>query len=149
MAGHLASACSGPPAVFTVGYEGRTIEELLTLLRDHRVQVLVDVRLNAISRRRGFSKTALSDSLADAGIEYVHEPGLGNPKDNRDAFREGEASAHKRYLRHVQKHGTDAVARVSELVANTPTALLCVEREPATCHRSAIASELGAQVVSL
>lgn len=137
------------PAVFTVGYEGRTVDELLALLTKHRIQVLVDVRLNAISRRRGFSKTSLSGSLAEAGIDYVHEPGLGNPKDNRPAFRDGKPAAQRRYLKHVQQHGSDAVERVSALVESAPTALLCVEREPASCHRTAIASELGLPVVSL
>lgn len=149
MAGRRGSAHERTLDVFTVGYEGRSVDELLTLLREHRVRVLVDVRLNAISRKRGFSKTALSGSLADAGIEYVHEPALGNPKENRPAYRDGHPSAQRRYLRHVEKHGADAVARVSELIAAAPTALLCVEREPETCHRTAIAAELGARIVSL
>lgn len=137
------------PEVFTVGYEGRTIDELVGLLRRHRVRVLVDVRLNAISRRRGFSKTALAGSLADAGIDYVHEPQLGNPKENRPAFREGRPAAHRKYLKHVERQGTDAVARLTDLVASAPTALLCFEQEPESCHRTTIAKELGFSVVSL
>ena len=135
--------------VFTVGYEGRDVEELVALLRSRGVQTLVDVRLNAISRRRGFSKTSLSESLARAGIRYVHERALGNPKENRDAYRSGKESAHRRFERHLEAHGADAVARVSDLVRSTPTALLCVEREPHSCHRTAVASQLGASVVSL
>ncbi len=137
------------PAVFTVGYEGRTPEELVSLLRRNGIRTLVDVRLNAISRKPGFSKTALTDHLARAGIIYVHERVLGNPKENREEYRRGSPSAQKRYARHLHSQGTDAVARVMELARTKPTALLCVEREPHCCHRTAVAAQLGAQVVSL
>lgn len=137
------------PKVFTVGYEGRDPAELVALLRDHNVQILIDVRLNAISRRRGFSKSALSQSLADAGIAYVHERGLGNPKENRAGYRLGHESAHRRYARHLESHGAEAVARVNDLIRTTAAALLCVEREPECCHRTAVATSLGASVVSL
>jgi uncharacterized protein (DUF488 family) len=137
------------PKVFTVGYEGRDPTELVALLCYHEVQVLIDVRLNAISRRRGFSKTALSQALADAGIAYVHERGLGNPKENRAAYRLGHEAAHRRYARHLESQGAEAVSRVSDLVRTAPTALLCVEREPECCHRTAVATSLGASVVSL
>jgi len=137
------------PEVFTVGYEGRDLDELVGLLHHHGIRVLVDVRLNAISRRRGFSKSVLAETLADAGIAYVHERGLGNPKDNRADYRVGKTSAHRRYARHLKVHGADAFARVTDLVKSTPTALLCVEREPNCCHRTAIATELDLTVISL
>jgi len=137
------------PKVYTVGYEGRDPAELVSLLHHHGIRVLIDVRLNAISRRRGFSKTALSQALADAGIEYVHERDLGNPKENRAGYRLGHKSAHRRYELHLQSHGSEAVLRVSDLVRSTPTALLCVEREPDSCHRTAVATTLGASIVSL
>jgi uncharacterized protein (DUF488 family) len=135
--------------VFTVGYEGRDIGELVELLHEHGIRVLVDVRQNAISRRRGFSKGLLSETLASAGIAYVHERGLGNPKENREAFRNGRASAHRRYARHLEVHGADAVARVTDLAKLKSTALLCVEREPECCHRTTVAAQLGVTVVSL
>ena len=137
------------PRVFTVGYEGRDPGELVSLLRDYGIQVLIDVRLNAISRRRGFSKNALSQALADVGITYVHERGLGNPKENRAGYRLGHRSAHRKYERHLESYGAEAVSRVKDLVKTTPTALLCVERESACCHRTAVASSLGASVISL
>ena len=137
------------PNVFTIGYEGRDVDELVRLLRDHGIRVLVDVRLNAISRKRGLSKSALAQALADAGITYVHERGLGNPKDNRADYRLGKTAAHRRYARHLQAHGADAFARLTDLVMATPTALLCVEREPTSCHRTAIATQLDLAVVSL
>jgi uncharacterized protein (DUF488 family) len=140
---------SDVPVVFTVGYEGRNPEDLIRLLRRHRVRLLIDVRLNAISRRRGFSKTALADQLAVAGIDYVHERGLGNPKDNRNGYRLGHRGAIRRYEKHLSTNGADAVERVGKLVRTTRTALLCVELDSDCCHRSAVADRLGASVVSL
>lgn len=140
---------SAVPTVFTIGYEGKDPEDLVRMLRDKRIRLLVDVRLNAISRRRGFSKTALSEHLAEAGIEYVHERGLGNPRDNREGYRRGQSRALRKYERHLTTHGAEAVERVTALVRSTRTALLCVEEDSDTCHRSAVADRLGASVVSL
>ena len=66
------------PPIFTVGHSTRPIEDLLALLAEHSVQTLVDVRRFPGSRRHPqFSRDALAASLAEAGIEYVHEPDLG------------------------------------------------------------------------
>jgi len=59
--------------IVSVGYERRTSEELVSLLVSNRVDVLVDVRLTPLSRKRGLSKTALREALESAGIEYLHE----------------------------------------------------------------------------
>jgi uncharacterized protein (DUF488 family) len=135
--------------VFTIGYEGRDVAELVTLLTDHAIEILVDVRLTPISRRRGFSKTALSQTLAGAGITYLHERVLGNPRDNRPDYRAGLTAARRRYLKHLNGDGAEAVSRLVSLAKASSTALLCVERESSTCHRTAIADSLGMRVVSL
>lgn len=70
----------------SVGYEGRRIDEFVGDLRAREVTVVADVRLNAVSRRHGFSKTALREVLEAAGITYVHLRGLGNPRNNRAGF---------------------------------------------------------------
>ena len=140
---------ANPLTIYTVGYEGRDVADLIALLSTHRVETLVDVRLTPISRKAGFSKTALSSALADAGITYLHERGLGNPKENRPAYRAGEKTARRRYLAHLLQNEGDAVARLSDIVATSATALLCVERESSICHRSAVADQLGVAVVSL
>ena len=73
--------------VATVGYERRTVDELITALTEAAVEVLVDVRLTPLSRKPGLSKKRLAVLLQAAGIDYLHLPHLGNPRDNRDAFR--------------------------------------------------------------
>ncbi|HEY0357939.1 MAG TPA: DUF488 domain-containing protein [Mycobacteriales bacterium] len=127
----------------TVGYEGITAEELVALLRDARVDVLADVRLNPLSRKRGLSKRGLAAALADAGIEYVHLPALGNPKDNRDAFRRGDPAAWARYRAQFETPpADDALDELTELARERRVALLCYEHDHASCHRSAVADEL-------
>lgn len=75
---------------------------MISLPQRNRVDVLVDVRLNPISRKKGFSKSSLQQALGAARIEYRHERQLGNPKSNRDPFRRGLKSARARYLRHLR-----------------------------------------------
>jgi len=126
------------PAFVSVGYQERDIDEFVQLLVDADVEILVDVRLNAISRKRGFSKTALSNALAQADIVYRHERDLGNPKDNREPFRQGLPSARERYLAHISNGASGIYEEVVALASEKRVALLCFEREHAECHRSCI-----------
>ena len=125
-------------ALVSVGYEGRTVDDLLTLLQTHNVSVLVDVRLTPISRKKGFSKKALSEVLADAGIEYRHERELGNPKDNREPFRQGLTSARDLYIHHLRNGASSIYTKVVRLTRSNRIALLCYERDTRACHRSCI-----------
>lgn len=126
---------SSPPTIVSIGYEQRTLDELIGLLLDHDVDVLVDVRLNAISHKRGFSKSALAQALRDEGIEYRHERLLGNPKENRDDFRRGLESARRLYSDRLDGEGASAYQEVIDLIGTSRPALMCVEREQAGCHR--------------
>lgn len=89
--------------LFTIGYEQhRSPSTLIDALLDAGVRRLVDVRELPLSRRRGFSKTALSAALADAEIEYEHVRALGNPKPYRELYRSGRVSeGEKRYRAHL------------------------------------------------
>jgi len=124
--------------IVSVGYEGRTAEELVRTLEQSKVDVLVDVRLTPISRKRGLSKKALSAALAEAGIEYRHEPQLGNPKENRDPFRKGLKSARNRYEDHLSNGAEASFDATIALARESRIALLCFERDHSTCHRSCI-----------
>ena len=128
-------------AIVSIGYEQRNIDEFVGLLVTAGVETLVDVRLNAISRKKGFSKTALSGALATAGIAYRHERDLGNPKDNRDPFRQGSPEARNRYRQHLSNGASTALNQVAELASQTRVALLCFERDHTKCHRSCITEE--------
>ena len=129
----------------SIGYERRTLEEIVALLADEGVDTLIDVRLNAISRKPGLSKTALSEGLEDAGIAYHHARELGNPRDNRDAFQKGLEPARERYRERLHGEGRDAFEDAVRRARAGRVALLCVERDHAICHRSAIVDQAMAE----
>jgi uncharacterized protein (DUF488 family) len=125
--------------IYSVGYEGLTIESLVDRLTGANVTTLIDVRLNPISRKPGFSRKRLSEALAVAGIGYVHEKELGNPPDNRDSFRTGGGDAGRTRMRSMLENGSGpALERVVDRAAKERIAILCVEREQDRCHRGVI-----------
>lgn len=125
--------------IYSVGYEGFTADALAQRLAQAGVTMLVDVRLNAVSRKKGFSKRALEAALGEAGIEYVHERDLGNPQDNRDSFRTGDGEAGRERMRAILNHGGGvALERLVTLAKNSRIAVMCVERERERCHRDVI-----------
>ena len=132
------AARTGNIAVFSVGYERRTLNDLVAALHGHSVEMVIDVRLNAFSRKPGFAANALRRELAEAEISYRHEPALGNPKDNRDSFRQGSPQARERFMDHLNTHGADALERILAAASSSRVALLCYERDHDTCHRSSV-----------
>jgi hypothetical protein len=126
----------------TIGYEGRDIETFVTEIAQHQVTVVVDVRETPLSRKSGFSKTSLSAALSDVGVGYEHLRGLGNPKENRDAFRAGQTAAIRRFEKRLSGPGAQDMEALRSTVAGERAALLCFERDHLTCHRSSIASAL-------
>lgn len=130
--------------LLTIGYEGRTADELINELAGAGVDVLVDVRLTPVSRKQGMSKRGLSAALAEAGLRYLHLPALGNPKDNRDGFRAGDASSRSRFADLLRlPEAAAALGTVEELVKRNHVALLCFERDAHTCHRQIVGDELA------
>ena len=128
----------GGGMIVSIGYQGRSVEEVVSLLVNHQVSILVDVRLNPVSRKRGFSKTGLGRALGEAGIEYRHESALGNPRENRDPFRRGDQSARDAYTRILSDGSRDSFDAVVGLAREERIALLCFERDHESCHRSCI-----------
>lgn len=133
---------SNSPLV-SLGYEGRTVEELIANLRCESVTVLVDVRLTPLSRKPGLSKRRLAAALGAVGIRYLHLRALGNPKENRSAFRAGDARSRDNF-RDLLKAGpgAEALRHVAELLDGETVALLCFERDHQTCHRLLVAERL-------
>jgi uncharacterized protein (DUF488 family) len=127
----------------SLGYEGRSVAELVAGLRGQSVTVLVDVRLTPLSRKPGFSKRRLTEVLQEAGIRYVHLRALGNPKDNRAPFRAGDPRSHDIFKRLITEgEGAAALRHVAELLDDETVALLCFERNHQACHRHLVAAEL-------
>jgi len=132
----------------TIGYEGTSVRNFVEALKRARVQILVDIRAIASSRRPGFSKNALAASLAEAGIDYLQLRGLGTPADKRAAARAGRHEEMRRiYLKHLEtEEAQDQLATLVQVVKGGKRAcLLCYEADPRHCHRSIVAEEVGKQ----
>jgi uncharacterized protein (DUF488 family) len=126
-------------ALFTIGYEGRSVDELIAELVGAGVQRVIDIRALPLSRRRGFSKTPLREALAGAGIDYVHLKEAGNPYRE---LRDDPERCLALYRAHLDE-SPQVVAQVQDAAAGRRAALLCLEREPEVCHRSIVAAALA------
>jgi len=131
--------------ILTIGYEDRTPAGLIEALQEAGVQTLVDVRALANSRKPGFAKRALSEGLAAAGIGYVHEKLLGTPAEGRAAVRAGRPAEMRRiFTGHMQgAEQMNAVARLGARARAERVCLLCLEADPAQCHRTLVAEAIG------
>lgn len=130
--------------IVSVGYEGRTIDAFVAELQRAGVQTVADVRLNAISRKAGFSKTRLREALAAAGIGYRHMRSLGNAKENRQPFWDGRVEEGRRVFREALQ-SADAESSLQELVSlatDEVVAVLCFESDAEMCHRKVIIDEV-------
>jgi uncharacterized protein (DUF488 family) len=136
----------------SVGYEHhKDYLEFARHVRNAGVERLIDVRELPISRRRGYAKTALAQAMADVGVEYVHIKALGNPKPFRDLYKSGNVAEGQRcYEAHLLGERRGALETLVPLLQEKRCALMCVEHDPATCHRTvivdALRSELGVEL---
>jgi uncharacterized protein (DUF488 family) len=139
--------------IFTIGYEGATVPEFIEALQGAGVERVIDVRALPLSRRPGFSKSPLRAALDEMGIEYVHLKALGTPSEGRAAARAGRhADLERIYAGQLELPEAIAQsAQMLELAREKPTALLCMEREPAHCHRTLLLNAVApsADVVHL
>ena len=141
--------------LFTIGYEGEPQAAVIDRLKAAGVEVVADVRAVAASRRAGFSKTVLGNSLHEAGIDYVHLRPLGTPKAGREAAKKGYIREMRQiFAGHMAEPTSEAAfQQLRVLAAEKKTALLCFEADHAGCHRAVLAerlaSEDGFEVVNL
>ena len=144
------------PAIWTIGYERLRPESLVAELVAANVERMIDVRFRPQSRRPGMSKTRLGAFLADHRIAYEHRKALGTPPDLRWLFHAGRtAEAAAAFRRHVERTAPEALDDLAAELDDGPrTALLCLEADPATCHRRVLTDALaerrpGLRVVDL
>jgi uncharacterized protein (DUF488 family) len=140
--------------VIGVGYEGKDIASFLEELTAWKIGTVVDVRLNPISRKKGFSKRALTEALAEAGVGYSHMRALGNPKDNREGFwAPGTASAKvagERFESLLDSElAAEKIAELTDLAAGQRVAVLCFEASELCCHRKHVLARVKERLAAL
>ena len=131
--------------LFTIGYEQAKPAVVLGELKQAKIDLVVDTRAIAASRRPGFSKRQLAASLSEAGIDYLHLQKLGTPAEGRAAARAGDVGKLWRvYDKHIKK--AEPQQELDELAGLVKSgkriALLCYCRDPKACHRSRVVANL-------
>lgn len=130
-------------AIYTIGYEGATLEDFIATLKGKGVKVLIDIRELPMSRRRGFSKSALSQAAEEAGLSYRHEKALGSPRDIRNQLRaDGDYKTYFQAFDRYLKTQSDLLEELARSVKGSAV-LMCYERDPLICHRRSVARALG------
>jgi uncharacterized protein (DUF488 family) len=129
--------------LYTIGYEGRDIEEFVGRLKEFGVTRLIDVREIPLSRKKGFSKSALKQRLEEENIEYAHYKALGSPTKMRHKLRadwdyDHFFEAFSAYLAGKM----DVIEEVHEYLSDGINCLMCFERKPQQCHRSCVADKI-------
>ncbi|MBI4702907.1 MAG: DUF488 family protein [Deltaproteobacteria bacterium] len=132
-------------AVYTVGYEGRSVDALLNALLRDGIRRVVDVRKNAFSRKYGFTAATFGRLCRDVDIEYVHLPELGVPSALRADLT--TAAAYEKlfdyYERTILPAQRKSVRRAADLTRELPSALMCFEANACSCHRGRLAPRVA------
>lgn len=135
----------GKTVLFTIGYEGISLEEYLNKLILNDVRVLCDVRNNALSMKFGFSKTQLEKACTAVGIRYVHLPAVGIESDKRQELKiqSDYDKLFIEYKRGVLTNSADIQKNILDLlVDNKRIALTCFEANICQCHRKPLAEAI-------
>jgi len=128
----------------TIGYQGRTLRQLVRRLLDHDVRVLLDIRKVARRRRPDFNRNRIEAALGRAGIEYRHLPDLGSSRRLRKHLYEtGDFERFRGlYLSYVRRWRLSEVrALANEARREGTICILCYESDAASCHRGIVAAE--------
>jgi len=135
----------GNKTIFTIGYEGLTIESYINRLVQSNITILADVRRNPISRKHGFSKRILSQEITDIGIIYLHIPELGIASSYRKNLTKQQDydklfGWYKTEWLPYQKESVDKL--ISFVDGGALHAITCYEENYRRCHRSHLATWL-------
>lgn len=120
--------------IISVGYQQRSVSEVIAILTKYKVDKLIDVRELPLSRKKGFSKKGLSKRLSKSGIEYRHVREAGNPYRK---VKQNIAKCLSLYTRYLARN-LDVLGLIEEELNSKPIAVLCFERDHEKCHRSVL-----------
>ena len=132
-------------AVYTVGYEGKSVDFFFNGLLKAGVLQILDVRANPMSRKYGFARKSMSEISSKLGIRYKHMPALGIPGEYRKELSDFDSYQRllNRYESEMLPKRSKEIEEASSEVQHTPTALLCMERDSRCCHRSRLANSVS------
>jgi len=132
--------------LYTVGYEGCDIDDFVKGLKRNKINCLIDVRKNPVSRKKGFSKSKLRESLNKAGIEYEHFSSLGVPSAWRKKQKAHLMTRKKMFDDYTKKilpiHQNEIEKVIKLATASRSAALLCYEANALDCHRHFLTEEI-------
>ena len=127
--------------IFTIGYEGLTADSFIKYLKRYKISCIADVRHLPLSRKKGFSKTAMSELLGSENIRYDSYRDLGTSKEMRDKLYKDYdyRSFFKAYAKSLAGKEATIDKILSDVTHGENVALLCFEKEATKCHRSILA----------
>lgn len=127
-------------ALFTIGYEGKSIEYFINCLIKNDIRLLCDIRKNPLSRKFGFSKSKLKHVTQTIGIKYVHIPELGIESDKRNSLRTKEdyRNLFAEYENSLKSRKIFLDDVYNLIQQNDRVALMCFELDPEMCHRHVV-----------
>jgi len=137
------------PTLFTIGYEGLTLEKYINQLIYNDIRTLCDVRKNAYSQKYGFSKKTLKAACEGVGIRYLHISDLGIESGKRENLHSQSDydTLFEEYEESVLKDNEQSILFIRNLLQNDKRlALTCFEKDPLQCHRSRIAKRLMQEI---
>ncbi|HMO61028.1 MAG TPA: DUF488 domain-containing protein [Ferruginibacter sp.] len=136
---------SNKTVLFTIGYEGISLEEYLVRLLKNDVKVLVDVRNNPLSMKYGFSKNQLKKYCGSLGIEYVHIPEVGIQGDQRQELNT-QSDYDKLFAVYRKNNLTQTITQQQQILnllkQHKRIALTCFEANICQCHRKHLAEAI-------
>jgi len=134
------------PHLFTIGYEGISIDAYINTLLAHHIAALVDIRKNPISRKFGFSKQQLINETKAFGIQYIHLPDLGIESSLRKDLSDYQAYSQlfDYYSQHILPKQKKSLERLKQIISEySQVALTCFEADPHCCHRHKVTEYLS------
>ena len=143
------------PAVYTIGYEGKSVDAFFDTLLRRGIRRIIDVRANPLSRKYGFSKNSLNTISSKLGLEYRHFPDMGIDSSLRKGLTNDNAYQRlfDRYEKNILPQRRPTIKILCDLLREKPSALMCFEKDPQCCHRgrlaAALAQESGLKIIHL
>lgn len=132
-------------AVYTAGYEQKSVDAFFDDLLKAGIRVIVDVRANPVSRKYGFAGSSMAGIAEKLDLEYMHWPRFGIPGQARIGL--GSKASYKRlldaYERNTLPKRKPEVRQLARKMEQAPCVLVCVERDIECCHRSRLAQAVS------